>query len=80
MNQETETYEMSMSEIAAQLRISEKTVHSVLQKALANSVHTLSSVHTFCAAVREKRRALDARPGNGPWHCARRLKLSAQEE
>lgn len=75
-----ETYEMSIAEIAAQLGMSEKTVHSVLRKAIAKLRRHPQLCADFRAAVRERRRALDARPGNGPWHYARRMKLSAEGE
>jgi hypothetical protein len=78
VNQEEETYEMSTSEIAERLGISEKAVGHILRQAVAKLRTQPQLCAHFRAAVREKQRALDARPGNGPWHYARRMRLSAQ--
>lgn len=79
MNQETERYEMSLPEIAAKLGISERTVGQILRQAIAKlRAHPQLCAH-FYQAVREKRQALDARPGNGPWHYARPTRLNAGE-
>jgi hypothetical protein len=78
VNQETETYEMSVPEIAAELKIPEKTVGQILHQAIAKLRAHPQVWAEFREAVREKRRALDARPGNGPWHYTKAMKFNAQ--
>lgn len=80
VNQETQTYEMSLAEIAGRLGISEKAVGHILCHALTKLRARPQIWANFHAVVREKRRALDARPGNGPWHHARRMRLTSQGE
>jgi hypothetical protein len=78
VSEETRTYEMSTSEMAARLGISERAVRFLLR----NAISKLRAQPQLCArlraAVKERRRMLDARPGNGPWHYAGPLQLSAQ--
>ena len=78
MSQAAKTYEMSTSEIAARLGISERAVRFILRNAIAK----LRGQPQLCArlrvVVREQRRALDARTGNGPCHYARPMQLSIQ--
>lgn len=80
MSQETRTYEMSTSEIAARLGISERAVRFILRSAISKLRTHPQLCARFRMAVRERRRALDARPGNGPWHYAKPMKLSVQED
>lgn len=60
------SYEMSTSEIAEQLGISERTVGHILRKALAKLHGQPQLWADFCTLVREKRLAVDARSGNIP--------------
>lgn len=71
---------MSTSEIAKRLGVSEKTVGHILRQALAKLRAHPQLWADFRRAVREKREALDARPGNGPWHYARGMRLTEQAE
>lgn len=75
-----EAYEMSIAQIAAELGMSERNVTQTLDQSIAKLRAQPQIWRDFRKAVKEKRRALDARPGNGPWHYARRMKLSAEEE
>lgn len=79
MNHETRTDEMSVSEIAAELGISERAVRHIVRHALAKLRAQSQIWADFREAVGEKRRALDARPGNGPWHYARPMQLNVGE-
>jgi hypothetical protein len=78
VNRKTSTYAMSISEIAASLEISERAVRFILRKAIAKLHSHPQLCAGFRAAVKERRRALDARPGNGPWDYARPMTLSTQ--
>jgi hypothetical protein len=78
VNRKTRTYAMSISEIAANLEISERAVRFILRKAIAKLRFHPQRCAGFRAAVEERRRALDARPGNGPWDYAGPMTLSAQ--
>lgn len=80
MNQETETYEMSVAEIAAELKISERTVGDILRRAIAKLRAHPQVWAEFREVVREKRRALDAHPGNSPWHYTKAMRFNAQEQ
>jgi hypothetical protein len=70
VNRETGTYAMSISEIAANLGISERAVRFILCRAIAKLRSQSQLCAGFCTAVGERRRALDARPGNAPWDYA----------
>lgn len=70
MNRETGTCTMSITEIAANLGISERAVRSVLCGAIAKLRSHPQLCMGFRTAVEERRRALDARPGNGLWDYA----------
>lgn len=78
MSQETRTYERSTSEIAARLGITERAVRFILRDAISKLRAQPQLCARFRAAVKERRRMLDARPGNGPWHYAGPLQLRAQ--
>ncbi len=74
MSQVRSTDEMSIAEIAANLGISERAVRFILRRAIAKLRSHPQLCAGFRAAVEERRRALDARPGNGPWHYAKPMK------
>lgn len=80
VSQATRTYELSTSEIAARLGISERAVRFILRSAIAKLRAQPQLCAHFRAAVKERRRTLDARPGNGPWHYAGPLQIRAQGE
>lgn len=78
MNQEMSTYAMSIPEIAANLGVSERAVRFILRRAIAKLRSHPQLCAGFRASVEERRRALDARPGNGPWDYAGPLRLGTQ--
>ena len=78
MSQVRSTDEMSIAEIAANLGISERAVRFILRSAIAKLRAHPQLCARFRTAVKERRRALDARPGNGPWDYARPMQLSTQ--
>jgi hypothetical protein len=57
---------MSRAAIAANLGISERAVRFILRSAIAKLRAHPQLCARFRTAVKERRRALDARPGNGP--------------
>lgn len=80
VNQGTGTYAMSVSQIAANLGISERAVRFILRRAIDKLRSHPQLCAGFRAAVEQRRRALDARPGNGPWDYAGPMSLSIQSD
>ena len=78
MSQVRSRDEMSIAAIAANLGISERAVQFILRGVIAKLLAHPQLCARFRTAVKERRRALDARPGNGPWDYARSIQFSTQ--